>query len=344
MHMNRFLPSIIVLNLLLLPVYLSAQALSREHNTPQHTDSLLAYKLPYVAATDSGSNCIWDFSGISIDSAAIIEVNYFTPLADTASIGLHREHTNYYYRCIHDTLWLTGYETSRTHVYYFSALPLLRFPFEYGDTLSGCFSGEGQYCHFLPFQVDGCISTYVAAMGRLILPDIAIDTVLFVRSHMIYRENGDTQSCVREERYCWYSAYCRYPLLESVHMQTVKNSDTVSFASSYYFPQEQIDIPNPKQKRQDTLSNVMENLVTDVVYMPNPIYADLQVHYSLARSAQVYISLHYNGGVTTSQTPVHCEEKGHHAVSVDMSGLPVGNYVVYIHADDTIVAGNIIKF
>ena len=324
--------------------YLSAQILTAERHLPCKTDTLLAYKLPYIAVSDIGRNCIWDFSNLPTDSAEIIDVSYFSPSTkDTARIGLHREHTNYYFRYAQDTLWGTGYENSRTRVRYSCPMPMMSFPFAYGDSLLGTFSGIGQYCHMLPLSVNGVDSVFADATGRLILPDLTIDTALRVHMRILYQETKCRPSYIEEDYYRWYSPYSRYPLFETVYTQTIKGQDTAVFASSYYFPQEEED-HNSTEERQDSLvEQHTDSLITDVKYLPNPVYSDLCIAYTLIRSARVYISLHYNGGVTTYQTPIHQEDEGSYTVSVNMAGLPIGTYVVYIHADDILVSGNIIK-
>lgn len=328
----------------IVPTQLHAQHLTLFH-IPLTTDSLYGYKMPYVAVADTGKNCVWDFSNLSMDSAEIIEVNYFAPTTDTMHIGLHREKANYYYYCHQDTLWQTGYETSRTHVQYPVPIPMLRFPFEYGDTIKGKVLGNGQYCHLLPIHTYGIYTVKADATGRLLLPGMTIDSVLRLHTIIQYQESERRNTTIQEERYLWYSPYCRYPLLETVLINTMRGNDTVSFSSTYYYPQEQEDDPSLDfLKQEDDLEQTtMDSIVTNVGYLPNPVYSDVQIRYTLSRSAQVYISLHYNGGVTTYQTPVHREEEGSHVVSVNMSGIPIGSYVVYIHADEEVVSGSLIK-
>lgn len=342
MRMKKFLCSLLIWSFL--PSYLYAQVLTTERHIPLTTDSLLVYKIPYRVVADSGKNCTWDFSDLSTDSSEVIEMNYFAPMSDdTLYIGLHREKANYYYHCTHDTLWQTGYETSLAHVRYTSPLPLLPFPFAYGDTMRGVFSGKGQYCHIVPLSIKGSYTISADAVGKLILPEIEIDSALRVRQHIQYRDTKTMKYCIEENRYIWYSPYCRYPLLEAIHVQTTKNSDTISYAALYYFPQEQENMPERIDKEQDLEIDSADSLITEVSFMPNPVLADLQVRYSLVRSAHVYISVHYNGGISTYQTPIRENDEGEHSIYINMAGMPVGNYVVYIHADDMIVSGNIIK-
>ena len=230
-------------------------------------------------------------------------------------------------------------------MHYSQPAPLLRFPFVYGDTLGGTISGNGRYCHTIPFTLEGISYVQVDASGRLILPDMTIENALRVHSKIRYTSRMNRRlTYVEEERYQWYSAYCRYPLLESIKSCTMTNRDTIYFASSYYLPQNQ-DTVLVREKDPDNITDAeSESMITDVRYYPNPVSTELQIYYRLSQSAHVYVSMHYNGGITTYQSPVHQECVGEHMLPVNMGGMPIGNYVVYIHANDTVVSGNIIKY
>lgn len=343
MRMKRFLLVIPVWICLIVSAQSYAQTITFERHTPHTSDSLLAYKLPYIAVTDSGRNCIWDFSNLPTDSAEVIEINHYALSADTMIVGLHRERTNYYYHCVHDTLWMIGFENARTHVRYSDPLPMLKYPFAYGDSIQGMYTGKGQYCHILPIETEGVYAIHADATGKLMLPGMEVDSVLRVHNTMQYHEKTYHQNKVKEETYRWYSPYCRYPLIETTVVQTIEGVDTISVASLYYIPQDQEDLPDREQEEEESPLEGIDSLITDISFMPNPVYADLQVNYSLVRSAKVYISVHYNGGVTTYLTPLRYEEEGLHSVTINMSGMPIGSYVVYIHADDIVASGNIVK-
>lgn len=340
---NTFMGICYLCGFLLFPFHLSAHTLTEENNVPLTTDTLFAYKLFYTMPADTGLNCIWDFSNFSTDSAEVVEVSYYkTTEGDMTHIGLHREYTNYYYYIAEDTLWLAGYETSRAVMTYVSRIPLLHFPFAYGDTLCGQIVGTGQFCHN-SLRTEGVSHIKADATGLLIVPGDTIEHALRVYTRMEYCEAMHSQNHVQEERYTWYSPYCRYPMVESVLVQTIKDTDTISFASTYYYPQEQNEELRRKDVEETLNVTQQDSLVTSICFMPNPVYNDVQIQYSLARQAQVYLSIHYNGGVMTYQSAIHQEEEGDHSVSVNMSGMPIGSYVVYIHADDIVVSGSLIK-
>jgi len=343
MRMNRYILSLLIWTGILFSVPSIAQVLIAEHHVPIVTDSLEVYKLPYIHITDSGRNCTWDYSNLSVDSAEIIDVDYFA--SGIAHIGLHREHANLYYYFSQDTLWQTGYETSHAHVQYLSPMPVLKFPFEYGDSLGGAAAGKGQYCHIVPISMDGTYSVYADAAGRLILPEMTLDSVLRIHSVFQYQDSK-RRTVVKEERHIWYSPYCRYPLLESIIESSVKEQDTTIVTCAYYYPPEPTNLEHIHQMREiqeGIIIDPIDSLITEVQYLPNPVFTTLEVSYHLAHAAQVYISVHYNGGVTTYQTPILLEDEGFHSILIDMSGMPVGTYVVYIHADDMVISGNVIK-
>lgn len=325
---------------------LSAQIVIREIHVPNFKDSLLASKLPGCVISDSGCNCLWDFSSLPMDRAEIVPVDYYAlSKNDTTRIGIHRERTHYFVVDASDTLWLTGYETSNKFIQYSSFIPLIRYPFSYGDSIVSKIEGKGQYCHRTPITIEGYAETRADANGRLLLPDLMVDSVLRVHSVQRYTEIMNKETIITEERYQWYSAYCRYPLLEIIGIQTVFGNDTTYVCSTYYYPEELVKLPRHITEIQNTATIIDgDNLITGATYVPNPVQSDLIVSFSLVRAASVYISLHYNGGVSVFQTPRHKETEGAHSISINTSGLPLGNYVVYIHADDIVASGNVIKY
>lgn len=342
MRMKRFLLVIPVWVCLIVSAQSYAQTITFERHMPHTSDSLLAYKLPYIAVTDSGRNCIWDFSHLPMDSAEIIEINHYAPSADTMIVGLHRERANYYYHCVHDTLWMTGFENAHTHVRYSDPFPLLKYPFVYGDSLGGTYSGKGQYCHILPVRAEGTCSVHADAMGKLILPDMEIDSVLRVHTKQKYVtiENDTTTAIL--ETYCWYVQDIRYPLFEISKVNVYGKEDSAGIANAYYIAQEQPNI-NFLKKKKDVTEDVTDSLGIIISCMPNPVQSNLYITYQLTNDADVYISIHSNCGIPLFSSAQKRQEKGEHLMIVNVTSYPIGSYVIYLHVDDTTYARTIIK-
>lgn len=341
MCMKRIILLVAVSVYVILSAEVSAQKISQRH-IPLLTDSLDVYKIPAISIGNGGENCTWNFSDLDVSTALQISEDYFSPAPNLGNVGLHRENANYYYTVEQDTLRLTGFETSDKHIRYSSSIPMMAYPFAYGDSLVYSLTGEGQYCHIFPFPLKGKCVVRAEGKGQLTLPDMTIDSVLRLHTFISYTDTLQPFSIMQEERYQWYSLYCRYPILENIVSRAIKGNDTISVSSAYYYPQEQENMPVHRQIKEEDIPGA-DSLITQVAYLPNPVQTDLQIQYTLIRQAQVYISLHYNGGTTVYQTPLLQEEEGMHSATIHMAGLPLGAYVVYIHADDTIVSGNVIK-
>lgn len=342
-HMNNKYLLFFFCSFCLLPA-VNAQVLTVEQHIPNRTDSLFLYKLPAIDIPENNGKDIWDFSYLAIENATQVSADFFSS-SDAEFLGRHQEYVNYYYSAVGDTLWMRGYESSNKRVRFSTPIPLFAFPFACGDSLVCHYTGEGQYCHLIPFSIEGTSVTTIDTTGQLLLPDnITIDSALRVHTVREYFESLH-RTQIRTDCYLWYSPYSRYPLLESVTEYSINEQDTNLVSCAYYYPPEPTDLEHIRQIRKirEDSTEQMDSLITEVRYLPNPVYTILEVSYHLVRAAQVYISLHYDGGVTTYQTPVLLEEEGPHSISVNMSGMPVGNYVVYIHADDMVVSGNIIK-
>ncbi len=85
------------------------------------------------------------------------------------------------------------------------------------------------------------------------------------------------------------------------------------------------------------------DIVTDIETMPNPVFDQLQIRYTLAKDAQVGFSLHYEGGLCAYRSDAEPQNAGIHLQSIDMSRLPKGIYVLYIYADEQVLSKDILK-
>ena len=322
---------------------LEAQCLTERKHLPLCGDSLVANKLTGVPFFIETSDSIWDFSNLCIDSAEIITMEYSPVVKDSAFIALHREGTNFTYHYVDNTFSLDGYQNASSCVHYTHPLPVLKFPFTYGDSIKTAFTGSGQYCHFLPLEIKGTYCSKVEGKGKLVLPNAKVDSVLCIHSLFAYQDLLQRRNHIIEDRYQWYSSDYRYPLVEVVNIRTIKENDTISVGNIYYLPIEDEQSVSRLKPQSDSVHRQIDELISNVSYHPNPVYGEFWINYRLVHAAQVYISVHYNGGVSVFQTQVRREEEGEHEQNINMSGLPIGTYVVYIHADNTIVSGNIIK-
>ena len=329
---------------LLVSLSLQSQVLTKEKHLPIQTDSLIVYRQPYIAITDSGENCSWDFSSAAITNPMNIDFypNGINNIAQNTNIGMHYNQHNRYLQKLQDTIFTTGYENAQVSVYFSQYEKALIFPFQYGDTLISTFRGDGEYSHTIPISILGTNTTIADATGTLILPEDTIQNVLRIHQRRTYQEIVRKSSFVTEDTYYWYSERCRYPLFVNKKLSTEHKRDTIVFEVAYYFPQELTEEEHIANSIPQTKTNI-DSVFTNATYLPNPVVENLIISYQLTRDASISFSLHNNGGLLFIQTPTQQEDAGYHTTTINMSSYPIGTYILYIHIDDVILSQTIIK-
>lgn len=87
----------------------------------------------------------------------------------------------------------------------------------------------------------------------------------------------------------------------------------------------------------------INNIFTEVSYLPNPVKDNLYVNYKLTRRATVWFSLHNSTGTTLYRTAPELKSAGSTQKIIPMGQLIDGTYVLYIHVDNMILSRVIIK-
>lgn len=306
-------------------------------------DTLTGELYAFADAGPAGKDVIWDFRSLAEPQETRRCISLVLP-DDSLRLCVHERHARTYYALQGDTLFSTGYENALTRMDYTRCEPVLRFPFCYGDTLSGCFAGAGEYCHRLPFALSGHTRTEADGIGTLLLPDAQLKDVLRLHRCRTWTEIAGSTSNMQEDVWQWYAPQCPYPLLEAMRLtQRTEETDSVLLSSVCVF-QSVTDEDEKETPLQDEAEpEDIVALLSDASFLPNPVLTTLQVSYRLAAEADVYVSVHYGGGVCMYRTPAVRETEGEHILQLDMSSFPTGNYVLYIHADTETLSETVIK-
>lgn len=316
--------------------------ISESHALRPDTLSGMLYSFTYEGA--AGRDVVWDFRSLAEPQETTRYISLVSP-DDSLQMCVHEHHARTYYVLQGDTLFRTGYENALTRMDYSRCEPVLRFPFGYGDTLSGGFAGTGEYCHRLPFTADGHIRVEADGVGTLLLPDAQVENVLQVHTCRTWTEIAGSTSDLQEDVWRWYAARCPYPLLEALRLtRRTGENDSLLLASACVFPlvadEDGTDQLQQEEKEEDDMP---ERLLSEVSFLPNPVLTALQIYYRLASDAEVYVSVHYGGGVCMYRTPAVRATEGEHSLQLDMSAFPTGNYVLYLHADTETLSETVIK-
>ena len=228
---------------------LGQTGLSISTNSPRHADLLCKVEIPYVDVGDRGEDIVWPLGEVNDDCKDYLQL--INSNADT--IAIYEEGRILHYLVKGDTLQNKGVQSRRAYQIYSHERPLLRYPFQYGDSIWGDFSGDGRYENSR-YSVTGF--GYTVADGTGCLTD-GEDTLRHViRLHQLdeyVQDFGkDGSECFQEECYRWYCAGYRYAVMESkvtsVYIDNVLIPvDSVSYL---YLPVKQMELAGDEDNEQ----------------------------------------------------------------------------------------------
>lgn len=86
-----------------------------------------------------------------------------------------------------------------------------------------------------------------------------------------------------------------------------------------------------------------DSVITAAHFVPNPVVTSLQIDYNLTHEADVYFSLHNSLGLNVYTSTLEHQSSGEHVHCIYMESFPIGDYVLYIHVNNIVIAETIIK-
>lgn len=318
----------------------NAQVLLHDGNMPCSGDSFIIYQQPYVEFADSGTNCIWDFSFLLEDNA--ISLNYYdSVLSENDILCKHQETEHIYYQNKSDTIYVVGRESALFKLTYHTPMPIIKFPFRFGDTIVQPFTICAEWGNYVSQITTGDIRIKADATGKLILSTDTLDSIIRVFTREEYNSlNKDTLSLIYYS-WKWYSQLYRQPIVETVK---VLRGNSVSTAYSLYYPTLYHSIKNVK-RRSETPSEIAnyDIIIDNITYYPNPVVTDLLVKYRLHAKTSVSVVLYSAVGICVYYSSLLEQESGNHDLQIPMNMLPSGLYTLYINTSRSHFSAEIIK-
>lgn len=358
------------------------------HNHYRPGDVLIKQQVEYVNPGSSGANKVWDFSKLKTindkytlsyflpplegDSVYILgSVRYSKKNVSGNELIVGTEHnTMYYYRLTNDSLLQTGHENPSVTLEYTSPMVLMKFPLNYGKTISSAYKSEGLYSGTVDIRTCGTMITTADAYGKIILPSSDIlSPVLRVKTEQTildipneYSLNTDESNKGKILETCrWYSKGYRYPVFETVRNINLPDS-TIIFSTAFFFPPQdhlylETDPENlalldelwkeMEDNRTDTVNQEvktvsLEDIMTCKVY-PNPVVSVMNLEYELKKDARVSFELYSIEGLPVRKIKAKLQKAGMYYENVDCSNLSPRNYVLRITANGLVVNEIIIK-
>ncbi len=331
----------ILIGLLFLSQTILAQIpISNTNNGMRTGDLLRKVEVGYVSAGSAGYNQVWSLGEITSDSKEFLQ----GILSGGDTVAVFEKGRILHYLTHGDTLYYKGYQQRNSYLLYGQERPFIRFPFAYGDSISGTYNGMG-IDENVELSVSGWGYTVADGTGILTDGDNTIEQVTRIHAFDDYSENygGQMVIQIRSDRYLWYCAGYRYPVIESIHRTIIEDGGAVTPLDSVtylYLPVQQsdlnVDTPNASVLNQlygiDAESHVPNGQTNGIL---SSVHASLSaggnvlnVDYTLSAAGEIKIFAFDVMGNILGSSHHELKEAGECQESITLSRRPIANVLM----------------
>lgn len=334
---------------------LGQNVLTMKANMYRDSDDVEMRQMTYMWAGDEGEKIVWDFGSANEMEGCHIRFNA------NASHQIERiENDNIYTHYLDSlTLLQTKKENRLCKITYHQPKKVLKYPFQYGDTLTSSFSAVGTYCGDHHIQSKGNVYIEADGYGTLILPNK--DTIRNVlRTYTLTTTSIamdmdtltiDTASLrqVIEEQYDWYARGYRYPICKNIISTSYTNLNPIaSTKTTYFFKREDYTLSNDTEndsiQRADSMDRIRQEYSEhDIIdYDVEQKGEYIIVNYSLSENATVTCMISDAMGVIYDRKCRKDILGNNFSIGFDCSRLHSGQYILYINVNGKIYNEHIV--
>ena len=319
--------------LLLLPGALLSQVpLTVDPEFMQGGDILCRAEVPYVSPGADGKDAEWKLCRISESKNDLWQ----TVSKSDAGIDILEYDRRKHFELRDDILYYMRDQNGKSFVEFGKGRPLLKYPFQYGDSISSIIDGKGCNEEGLSYVVS--VDSYTVADGVGSLSDSKDEIKGITRLHLHDEmkktyEDGTAEHLV-SDRYLWYGNGRRYPVMESVRSLIEKDgaSDVLEQVSYCYFlAQSMTNDGEPSDKdaatagKEDGYSSRRIEIVKAVL---SPADLQLTVDYNLDEETVFSVSATDIAGNMLGSGRYHSEKGGDGHVVLSLAHRPVGGVLM----------------
>lgn len=337
-----------------------AQIIDYSHQSFRDGDNLTKYEIKNVVKVQNDTSFVVDLSDIAIRKK---HSHNYSVLPDSinsfclTTLG----NRNYFYQTKSNIIF-EGFENNKLKIRYSKPIDYLKFPFQFGDGISGLFCGEGTYCDKIYVQTYGKYVTCADAVGCIVLPSgdtIKNSMCIHMNKQVMYsyQPSKDSKqlfmipddsirnkinlndSVINEHSFFWYVPGYRYPILE--FKVAGSNLNTGIY---YYYPLDEqlslmLDDDNMKVRSQihnlsfeDTSENDTDTFPVHYNIINNKQIKSVTIDYEMNADSNVsFIISDFTGNVFK-----HVERYGKNGeketVTINYSDLRRDHYIITISA------------
>lgn len=219
-------------------------SIKSEYNGFRDGDKLYRIVTDHTSLGNRGENCVWELPSAQKDGNFVKQ----TIIMKNDSLTIVEGDLMFHYIATDKEVSMSGFQTRDMYSVQDRALPELKYPFTYGDSIAGTYSRKTTYYDMISIEGKGYCYTVCDGWGILTDGNETLKDVLRVHHHnTIISEydnvDGDevmpVVSEVTEDKYLWYCFGCRYPVMDTRIIKCKENGKVVSDTTftSLYMPE-----------------------------------------------------------------------------------------------------------
>lgn len=322
-------------------------ALSESQNKPIVGDRIERHIVQGLSYDSSGDSVFWDFSNCRIMDD-IVPITFAT---DTVGFKSFEPGIKNYYFQNEEKVLLRSSKSQYTNINYTTPLLVMKYPLNYGDSISSPFAGNGSFCKSYNISHNGTRTILADAKGDIAIPgNMVLRDVL--RIHSITYNNvlleglepnlQDTATAKQEieDMYHWYIKNCRYPIFEYRKNSSYNNGILIgSQVESYcHLPDSVI---NNSITYEDFVFNgdsnasneIGEKAESPIDYTISQIRNSINLSFQTTTNTTVIFIVTNSQGIVFQNKTIHCEKGERYSTVFNCNGYKLGEYVLYINTN-----------
>ena len=248
-------------------------------------------------------------------------------------------------------LLLKHLQTPLLNIDFGNSFEYLKFPFPLNDSLVCQIEGKGTYCSKNKLVLSGTCCTKAMAKGKLIMPcNDSLNNTLLIQRNIVANidVSKDSLMSVRQDEpmkfkaalFDWYAMGYRYPILKVIEA-SIKKGERKVLEHSFAYAANVEGMSHLEDEQNKELKDKMRGISLepntkqgDISYKVSVNGKKVCLSYSLVSDAQLRLLICNTSGMVFKSASLQRQAGNNYRQDFDCSGLPLGEYVLYIHVND----------
>lgn len=254
-----------------------------------------------------------------------------------------------------DCLFLKCLQAPLLNIDFGNSFEYLKFPFSLNDSLICQIEGKGIYCSKNKMELSGTCYTKAMTRGKLILPsNDSLNNALLIQRNIVANINVSKDSLMSEMQeepmkfkatfFEWYAMGYRYPILKAIEASINKGERKV-LEQSFAYAANVESMNNLADEQNKEIRDRMQEVSSDsngkqdnISYKVTSNGKQISVFYSLVSDSQLRFLICNTSGMVLKSVSQQQQAGNNYRQDFDCSGLPLGEYVLYLQINDNFFA------